>query len=251
MKRPYSFYLIFLGFLTFSGVVSLTGCGTSETKTDTAESAYKTAEQFDKDERYEEAIRRYQEIKNKYPYSKYAVMSELSIADAYFKEESYPEAQVAYQAFKDLHPKHQEIDYVTYRLAMSYFNQLPPTEDRDLSLAPQAISFFDEVIRHYPSSQYVKDSQDKKAAIIKLQAEKEVYIADFYFKKQKWDSARKRYEDSVHKYPGSGLEAKALSRAAICAYKTTEIDDARKLLNELKDRFPESSEYRDAQKEIK
>jgi outer membrane protein assembly factor BamD len=251
MKRNHLSYLILFGFLTFSVAAFLTGCSSSETKTDTAEAAYNVAAQFDKDERYEEAIRRFQEIKNKFPYSKYAVMSELSVADAYFKQESFAEAQVAYQAFKDLHPKHLQSDYVTFRLAMSYYNQLPVTEDRDLSLAPQALSFFDELIRFFPKSEHIKEAQEKKLAIVKLQAEKEIYIADFYFKKGRWDSARIRYEGGLRKFPGTGIEAKALSRAAICAAKTTDIEYARKLLSELKERFPGSSEYQEAQKEIK
>jgi outer membrane protein assembly factor BamD len=251
MKRQNLTYLIFLGLLSVLGSFSIISCSSSETKTDNAEAAYKSAEQYDKDERYEEAIRRYQEVKNKYPYSKFALMSELAIADAYFKQESFAESQVAYQSFKDLHPKHAQSDFVTFRLALSYFNQLPSTEDRDLTLAPQAISFFDEVIRHYPNSEHIKEAQEKKQNVIKLQAEKEIYIADFYFKKQRWDSARVRYEGGLRRYPGSGLEAKALSRAAICAFKTTDIDYARKLLTELKDRFPNSAEYKEAQKEIK
>ena len=144
MKRTSAFSLIFLTILgissSFCALTTHVGCSSSETKIDTAEAAYKVAQQYDKDERYEEAIRRYQEVKNKYPYSKYSALSQLAIADAQHKQESFAEAQISYQSFKDLHPKHQQIDYVTFRLAMSYFSQLPETEDRDLSVAPQALS---------------------------------------------------------------------------------------------------------------
>jgi len=236
---------------TISLLVLCTGCGSNEKKADTAEGAYQLAQEYDKDERYEEAIRRYQEVKNKFPYSKYAVLSELAVADSYFKQESYPEAQVAYQSFKDLHPKHQQIDYVTYRLALSYYNQIPPTSDRDLSLGNNAIQYFDEVIRLYPNSEYVKDAQEKRAAALKLLAEKEIYIADFYFKKEKWDSARVRYENELKKYPGSGFDAKALSRAAICSYRASDVDHARVLIHQLQEKFPNSDELHDAEKEVK
>ncbi len=116
-------------------------------KSDTPEGAYAIAEEFDKDERYEEAIRRYTEVKNKFPYSNFATKAELAIADVYYKQESYPEAQVSYQAFRELHPKSPQADYVVYRIGLSYFQQLPTTLDRDLTVAREAISNFDDLIK--------------------------------------------------------------------------------------------------------
>ncbi len=252
MTMPRVTSLILLGFLTISSSIFIGGCSSDEKKVDTAEAAYELAQQYDKEERYEEAIRRYQEVKNKYPYSKFAVLSELSVADAHYKQESFPEAQVSYQNFKDLHPKFEKIDYVTFRLGLCYFNQLPPTSDRDLALAGKTISNFDEVIKQYPNSEFVKEAQEKKAAVLKLQAEKEIYIADFYFKKAQWDSARLRYEGEVKNFPGQGFEAKALSRAVICAARASEMDRAKELLALLKSRFPKNqSEIQDAAREIR
>ncbi len=230
---------------------SLTACSSADKKSDTPEGAYEIAQEFDKDERYEEAIKRYQDIKNKFPYSKYATMAELSVADAYFKQESYAEAQVAYQTFKDLHPKHAKIDYVTYRLAMSYFNQLPPTIDRDLTLSQNTLLYFDEVINQYPNSEHVAEAKEKKSATLKMLAEKENYIAEFYFIREKFDSALTRYDGLLRKYPGQGFDAKALAHAAVCASKVGEPNRARQYMAELQKRFPGSDEVEFAKKEIK
>lgn len=218
-------------------------CSTVDKNTDNAEGAYNVAAEFDKDERYEEAIRRYQEVKNKFPYSKFATLAELGIADAYFKQESFPEAQVAYQSFKDLHPKHAKSDYVTYQLALSFYNQLPPTTDRDLTLSTNAINYFDEVIKNYSNSEYVTASQEKKTAVLKMLAEKENYIAEFYFKTENYDSALLRFDGLLKKYPGQGFDAIALAKAAISASRMGEKDRARKYLSELQKRFPDSSEF--------
>jgi len=231
--------------------LALSGCSSADKKADTPEGAYQIAQEFDNDERYEEAIKRYLEIKNKFPYSKYATLSELAVADAYFKQESYPEAQVAYQAFKDLHPKHAKIDYVTYRLAMSFYTQLPPTTDRDLTLSQSAILYFDEVISQFPNSEYVADSKEKKGAVLKMLADKEDYIAEFYFIREKFDSALIRYEGLMKKHPGLGLDAKALSRAAVSASKVGEPDKARRYLAELQKKFPGSDEFEFAKEGIK
>ncbi len=217
-------------------------CSTVDKNTDTAEGAFNVAAEFDKDERFEEAIRRYQEVKNKYPYSKFATLSELAIADAYFKQESYPEAQVAYQSFKDLHPKHSRIDYVTFQLAMSFYNQLPPTIDRDLTLSTNAINYFDEVSSNFPSSELATQAKEKKLAVIKMLAEKEQYIAEFYFKNENYDSALLRFDGLLKKYSGQGFDANALAKAAIAASRLGEKDRARKYLAELQKKFPDSSE---------
>lgn len=228
--------------LLISSTWLLFGCSSADKKADTPEGAYQLAQEFDKDERYEEAIKRYQEVKNKFPYSKYATLAELAVADTYFKQESYPEAQVAYQAFKDLHPKHVKIDYVTFRLAMSFYNQLPPTTDRDLTISQSALLYFDEVITQYPNSEHVAEAKEKKASTLKMLADKENYIAEFYFIREKYDSALTRYEGLLKKYPGQGYDAKALSRAAVAAAKVGEPDRAKRYLAELQKRFPGSDE---------
>lgn len=236
----------------FVGLVAplLVSCSSDEKKSDTAEGSFALAQEYEKDERFEEAIRRYNEVKNKFPYSKYATMAELAVADTYYKQESYPEAQIAYQNFKELHPKHAQIDYVTFKLAMSYYEQLPGTVDRDLTLANSAIQYFDEVIRQYPNSTHVTESKDKKSDSLKRLAGKEEYIADFYFKKEIYDSALSRYENLYRTYPGLGFDAKALFRAAICAQRTGDLERAKRDLRLLKEKFPGSSELETASKEV-
>lgn len=240
-----------IGFVLHLAAWSLVSCSSDEKKSDTAEGAFALAQEYEKDDRYEEAIRRFNEVKNKFPYSKYATMAELAVADTYYKQESYPEAQVAYQNFKELHPKHPQIDYVTYKLAMSYYDQLPGTIDRDLTLATSAIMYFDEVANQYPNSTHVADSRDKKTECQKKLGSKEEYIADFYFKKELYESALARYEGLYRNYPNLGFDAKALSRASICAQRSGDLERAKRYLAVLKQKYPNSRELGDAAKEVR
>lgn len=241
--------LKFLPFLlVFSGLIA---CTTMDKKSDTPDGAFSIAEEFDKDERYEEAIRRYTEVKNKFPYSNFATKAELAIADVYFKQESYPEAQVSYQAFRELHPKHPQIDYVMFRIGLSYYNQLPSSLDRDLTVAQEVIQSFDDLMKRFPSSQYVNEAAEKKLETLKMLAGKEEYIAAFYFKREMFDSALTRYETLVSKYPKLGFDEKALYGAAVSATKIGDAFKAKKYLTELVAKFPQSSEAERAQKEIK
>jgi outer membrane protein assembly factor BamD len=199
------------------------------------------ATDFENDERYEEALSKFNEVKNKHPYSKYAIEAELHIADIQYKRENFIEAQTAYQLFKDFHPKNPKSDYITYRLAMSLYNQLPATADRDLTPTTKAIQYFTEVINAYPTSQYVKDSQDKKLSCLKMLAEKEAYIGNFYFIREKYDSAQRRYELLLSKYPNLGFDEEAMYRAGVAAFEQGENLEAKRHLEALIAKYPNGS----------
>lgn len=226
------------------------GCSTTEHDQNTAEGLFASAQEFEKNDRFEIAAQKYNEVRNKFPYSSLALKAELAVADVHFKQEDYAAAQVSYQSFRELHPTHAQIDFVTFRIGLSYYNQLPETVDRDLSLALDAIHTFDDVIQKYPKSEYVAEAIEKKNDSLKKLAGKEDYIGDFYFKRGLYESALPRYEGLFEKYPGQGFDEKALARAAISAHKTLKQDKAVKYLAILKSKFPSSDEYEAARKEI-
>jgi outer membrane protein assembly factor BamD len=248
-SKPFQWFQVLP--LLMGCLLIFTACSSKDKSADTAEGAYAIAQEYDKDELWERAIQKYQEVKNKFPYSKYATMAELAIADCHYKDESFGEAQVSYQSFKDLHPKHAQIDYVTHRLGLSFFNQLPPTIDRDLTLATSAILYFEEVVKQYPNSAHAKEAAEKRDSAYKMLGEKEQYIADFYFKREKYDSALTRYEGLLKKYPRLGFDARSLSRAAIAAARNGDQDKAKKYLAEVRTQFPGSQEAIEAGKEVR
>jgi len=240
-------------FLVLSILLSfiISGCATNE-KIDpaTPEGAFKIAEKLEKNSRFEEALLHYADIKNKHPYSRFATESELKIADIHYKRESFPEAESAYRLFKEFHPKHAKIDYVTFRLGMSYFKQLPDTIDRDLTLADKAMLYFDEIASSYPNSEYLDKALKNKTKTLKMLAGKENYIANFYFIRDKYDSALGRYEGLLKTYPRLGYDKKALFGAAISAFRIKDGEKARKYFQLLSSRFPKSKEKKQAEKEL-
>lgn len=224
--------------------------GTDELPDDPAE-LFAEAQRYENDERYEEALRRYNDLKNRFPYSNYAVRAKLALGDVYYKQESFAEAQVSYQTFRELHPRHPQTDYVIFRTGMSYFQQLPSSIDRDLTLAHDAISSFDELKRAFPRSSHIKEAQEKRGEALRMLADKEKYIADFYFIRKKWESALERYESLYENYQEIAYEEIALSRAAISAHKYGAKDRADKFYELLKRKFPQSSELEEARKEMR
>jgi outer membrane protein assembly factor BamD len=149
-----------------------------------------------------------------------------------------------------MHPSHPQSDYVTFRLGLSFFNQLPATIDRDLAVAERAILYFDEVVNTYPKSQYVTEARDYKTKALKMLADKEYYIANFYFIRDFYESALGRFEDLLNKYPKMGLDAKALYGATVSAYKIKELGKAKTYYQRLATEFKGSSEAEKARREL-
>lgn len=221
----------------------LSACGSlDEIDTSTVAGQYKLAEEYEKNERYQEAIIRFTDIKNQHPYSRFASMAELKIADIHFKREAYAEAKLSYQIFQDYHPSHSKIDYVIYQIANCAYLMLPEDIDRDLSESKEALSTFDSLFRRFPNSKFNVDARKKKAEILKKLAEKEMYIANFYFKRKEYKSALNRYKNVIFKYPNLGLSPKALLGASLSAFESDQAAEAKKYLNRLYSKYPNTTE---------
>jgi len=231
--------------------LALAGCSSSsEIDTSTPEGAFKLAEKYEKDERYEESINQFSQVTNKHPYSKLATEAKLRIAEIHFKREEFVEAQNSYQVFKEMHPSHAKIDYVTYRLGLSFFKQLPSSIDRDLSVAERAILYFDEVMQSFPKSPHVKEAAEYKTKALKMLAEKEYYIGNFYFIRDRYESALGRFEDLLQRYPNLGFDAKALYGAAISAHKIKDVAKTKTYYQRLTTQHKGSPEAEKARREI-
>jgi len=162
--------------------------------------------------RYLLATERLNTIRSQYPYSYYATHAELLQADILFLQENYVEAAAAYILFKDFHPKHTQMNYVIWKIAESFFNQLPSTYDRDLSAGFEAMKYYEELITKYTDSQYVEDAKNKIRICKNMIEMKEKYIADFYFRTEVYDSARFRYLKILDTIDDKEIRAHAMVR---------------------------------------
>lgn len=220
----------------------LFSCASQEKDLNTAEGLFAYAKEFQDAERYEVAMAKYTEVRNKFPYSNLATEAELAIADVHYARESYTESEVAYQNFRDLHPKHPKSDYVLYRIAMSYYMQLPETIDRDLSVGKDAIYHFSELVKLYPKSEFAADSKMKRDDVYSRLAQKELYIADFYYHQEKFSAALRRYESALNKFPGLGFDPRAHFGAAKSAQKISDKKKEDLHATALTSKYPNSDE---------
>lgn len=183
-----------------------------------AEVLFKESKKLFEDGKYIQATEKLNGLKSQYPYSYFAKDAELLLADILFSQENYIESAAAYLLFRELHPKFENIQYVVLRIAESYYKQLPPTYDRDLSMAHEAIKYYKEIVERFPSSDHASVAKERIERCTGMLRDKERYIADFYFKTDDYSSARYHYLEILNQFDEKDLRAHAMKRVVLASY---------------------------------
>jgi outer membrane protein assembly factor BamD len=165
--------------------------------------------------RYTSATEAFQNIKDRYPYSKFAVAAEIKLADTLYKRELFDEAFDAYDEFERLHPKHASVPYVIYQKGMCHFTQVR-TIDRDQSHTYQARGEFDRLLKKFPRSVYANKARRKLRECYIYLAEYELYVGHFYYKMKRYRTAMGRYRYLLENYPDLGQYKDALEYMSKC-----------------------------------
>lgn len=187
-----------------------------------AEVLFKEAEELVKAERFILATEKLNAIKTQHPYSFYATPAELLQADVLYMQESYVEAAAAYLLFRDFHPRHEKIPFVIYRIAESFYKQIPDTIDRDLEPALESIKYYNEVVIKYSDSSYKKKAEGRIIKAKDMLRQKDQYIADFYFKTNQFSPARYWYLDILDNHKDAKTRNHAMLRTILATSKLKE-----------------------------
>jgi outer membrane protein assembly factor BamD len=174
---------------------------------------------------YKEAIERFQRLKDWYPFSKYAILAELKIADAHYHLDQYEEAIFAYEEFEKLHPRNEAIPYVIYQIGRCYYDQID-TIDRDQTPARKALETFQRLHKQFPNDKYASSGNEHIPKCLKSLAGNEYYIGLFYYKSKHYSAALKRFMAVLSNYPDVGYHQKALSYIAKCEASIAKNDAA-------------------------
>jgi len=94
-----------------------------------------------------------------------------------------------------------------YQLGMCHFNQIGSI-DRDQTETIKAKKEFEKLVARYPNSKFALLAEQNILACRKKLAEKEFYVAQFYFKMKKYKAALGRFEEIAKNYAGAGLDYK-------------------------------------------
>jgi outer membrane protein assembly factor BamD len=197
----------------------------------------------------EEAVDTFQSIIDNYPYSEYAVLAELRIADAYFDDAKYEEALAYYRDFADLHPQHEMVPYTIYRAALCHERRMR-SSDRDQTPTRDALLFLDRLLSQYPYSEYAPEAEALWRSLRTRLAEHIREVADFYMARDEWESAAERYRTLLNEYPGLGLDAEALYRLGLCYLRMNRESEAEGIFQAVVQNYQDSDVARDAEDRI-
>ncbi|MFN3198604.1 MAG: outer membrane protein assembly factor BamD [Bradymonadia bacterium] len=189
----------------------LTACGgrgkPPESYAGSARYSYEQGAEALDDGDYLEAIRQFTFVKNKYPYSKFAALAELRIADAYFEQEKFAEAIQAYGTFVESRPNHEKVDYAMWRRALSHFEQIPsdfilfpPAHEKDQRATTEALRALELFVQRFPESKDIAEARERVRDCKGMLADHELYVARFYLRDKRPLSAVGRLEGVYNTY---------------------------------------------------
>ncbi len=221
----------------------------------TAEENFQAGMDELKSQSWPEAVKFFEYVKTKYPFSQYAALADLRIADAKFGQDRFLEAAEAYDSFAKLHPNHAEVDYAEYRAGLSRFKDapgdfalFPPAYEKDQKQLSRAVESLKAFLAKRPDSKYVPEAKDVLAKAEGRLAAHEWYVASFYWSRSKWAGAAGRLQTLVDKYPGSKHEVDALFRLAEAYQKLDERTRAQRALQQLIVKHPDDRRRPEAER---
>ena len=194
----------------------LTGCALfgKEVEKPAAELIQEGMEAFDKGN-FSDAIKDFEQLKDWYPFSKYATVAELKIADAHYHLDHYAEAVTAYEEFEQLHPRNEAIPYVIYQIGRCYYDQID-TIDRDQTSARKALETFRRLIRQFPEDPYAIKAHTHITICLQSLAGHEFYVGRFYLRSKHYRAALERFKAVISDYPDVGMHYQALQYITQC-----------------------------------
>lgn len=201
--------------------------------------AYKNFEQG----KYLDAVELFQEVEKNYGYTEWAAKALLLKSYIYYDSSRYVEALENLKNFKKLYSGNSELAYVEYLIAICLFEQINISA-RDQTNTRLSFQQFNKVIKNYPNTPYAEDLKLKLDLINDQLAGKEMYVARYYQKREKWLAALKRLTNILEKYQTTIYIEEALHRMVEIHYKIGNIEAAKKYASILGYNFNDSDWFK-------
>lgn len=193
--------------------------------------------------KYNEAVELFDRVEKDYSYTEWAPKSLLMKSFIYYETLNYVRALTNLQKFKKRYSGDKNIAYAEYLIAMCLFEQINfanlSQENTELALKQ-----FNKIIEQFPNTDYANDAKFKINLINEQFAAKEMYLARYYAKRQKWTPALYRLNNVVKKYETSIFIEEALHRLVEINYKIGNINSAKKYASILGYNYNDSDWYK-------
>lgn len=195
------------------------------------------------------ARRYFKHVRREFPYSRFATLSDLRLADCDFSEENFAEAAAAYRRFVRLHRTHEKADHAAFRRGLSFHKMIPtdwflvpPSYERDMSATRDALRELTSFLRRYPRSEYVDEAEGLVRDCYDRLARHEMYVARFYLRRNKNKAAIGRTRVVEERYAKSNLVAEAIFVRGETYMNMDDNAAARETFIGLAEEYPDSPE---------
>lgn len=201
------------------------------------------------DEDYLIASRFYVYIRRNFPYSKYAALADLRLADCQFERERFREAIDGYQSFLRLHPTHPQLPYALYKAARAHYELIPselfifpPSYEKDQTEVRDAAKALLRYVERYPDHEHVEDAKLLLSRVRTRLMAHERYVADFYERLGKLRGYVGRLERIRREYADVALDPELMLEIVTAYARLEDREKAGAALADFEERFPEAEE---------
>ena len=164
------------------------------------------------------ARKKFKEVEGLMPQTAWAVKASLMASFADYSRNAYTDSIFGLERHITNYPADKNIPYAHYLMAMCYYERILD-EKKDLGPLKDAKKKFEFIMSNFPETDYATDASFKLDLIIDQMAAKEMSIARFYMKTEKWIPAINRLKIVVEQYDRTVFIEEALHRLVEVYYK--------------------------------
>ncbi len=172
------------------------------------------------------ARKKFDQSESLLPQTQWAAKSALMSSFCLYSMNFYDDAILNLRRYTKTYPADANIDYANYLIAISYYEQILD-EDKDIEPLILSKNEIEKFIDKYPNTDYALDLKFKLDLIINQMAAKELSIARYYIKNEKWIPAINRLKVIVEKYDKTIFIEEALFRLVEIYYRIGLLDEAK------------------------
>ena len=172
------------------------------------------------------ASKKFSEAEILLPQSDWAAKAALMVGYCLYSVNFYDEAILNLERFTKTYPASKNLDYVNYLIAISYYEQILD-EEKDVKPVLKSKEKIELFLKKYPDTDYAIDLRYKLELVINQLAAKEISIARYYIKNEKWIAAINRLKVVVEDYDDTIFIEEALFRLVEIYYKIGLENEAR------------------------
>ena len=173
------------------------------------------------------AAEKFSEAEKILPVVEHSAKALLMSSFCYYTINFHEEAISSLEYFLKKYPADKNIQYASYLIILSNYEQILD-EKKDIEPLLKTKKLIEEYIKKYPNTDYTLDLKFKLGLIQNQLAAKEIYIAKYYIKTQKWIPAINRLKIVVDDYQETIFIEEALHRLVEIYYNLGLVDEAKK-----------------------